>query len=177
MAYTPGASAYVWREYFRSLVNIHVVENDRSWGEDWCKDQRTEGTRIHISWKNLRKHLDSHFDDNSILSSSIPIHRIFLLQVNVIMHYGRQQNVTFLNTVNNETGYFDVIIDDDGHTMTQQIRSIMCLLNSITNAFIKRLVDDIQEKSPLKSTYLVSRLATFENTDKICIRISYCIDS
>ena len=37
------------------------------------------------------------------------------------MHIGSQIDVEFLNTIDSTKGYFDVIIDDGGHRMNQQI--------------------------------------------------------
>lgn len=93
------------------------------------------------------------------------------------MRHGRQESATFLNIFNNDIRYFDLTNDDGGHTMTQPITLILCLLKSTTTAFIKRFVDDIQKKLPLKSSDLASRLATFELSDKICVNISYYTDS
>jgi hypothetical protein len=47
------------------------------------------------------------------------------------MHYGSQDDVGFLNTINTIQGYFDIIIDDGGHTMTQQITSFTHLLPKV----------------------------------------------
>jgi demethylmacrocin O-methyltransferase len=83
-----------------------------------------------------------------------------------------------LNTINNTRGYFDIIFDDRGHKMTQQITSFSHLVAKVrsggvyviedlqTNSsyvagadsvylvkskiieLIKRLVDDVQVDSP-----------------------------
>jgi len=115
------------------------------------------------------------------------------------MHYGSQENITFLNTVNTIQGYFDVIVDDGGHTMKQQITSFTYLLpkvrsggvyviedlltsysrgpdsgylvNTTTIELIKRLVDDIQSSSPRKSTKLGEKIFSFEISDEICFFI------
>lgn len=113
------------------------------------------------------------------------------------MHYGSQDDVKFLNTVNTEQGYFDIIVDDGGHTMKQQITSFIHLLpkvrsggvyviedlhtsyaggkysdnlvNSTTTIeFIKRLVNDVQHDSPQKSTQLGGTIFSFEISNKIC---------
>src|SRR5690349_11812103 len=102
------------------------------------------------------------------------------------MHYGSQEDIPFLNTINTTQGYFDIIIDDGGHTMRQQITSLIYLLpkvrsggiyviedlhtsyminlngaslvNTTTIEFIKRLMDDIQTHSPQKSTKLGEKI-------------------
>ena len=112
------------------------------------------------------------------------------------MHYGSQENVTFLQSVRSETGYFDIIIDDGGHTMTQQLISLQqllptvksgglyfiedlqtsympsfgggYLLNTTTIEFIKRLVDDLQETTMEKSTSLVYSILSIDIGSKIC---------
>ena len=112
------------------------------------------------------------------------------------MLYGSQEDVAILNAVKSEKGYFDVIVDDGGHTMSQQITSFTYLLpkvrsggvyviedlltsymlqyggsylnNSTTIEFIKRLVDDIQLTSPRKSTKMAERLSSFEIANEIC---------
>jgi NDP-sugar pyrophosphorylase family protein len=112
------------------------------------------------------------------------------------MFYGSQDDIPILNSVKSEKGYFDVIVDDGGHTMRQQITSFTYLLpkvrsggiyviedlltsyiesyggsylrNSTTIALIKRLVDDIQTISPYKSTQLVEKISSFEVSNEIC---------
>ena len=113
------------------------------------------------------------------------------------MHYGSQENVTFLNAISSTNrDYFDVIIDDGGHSMKQQITSFTHLLgkvrpggsyviedlqtsyfpspdsgylvNSTTIELIKRLVDDVQGDSPQKTTPFGGALFSFELSNKIC---------
>jgi hypothetical protein len=111
------------------------------------------------------------------------------------MFYGSQDDISILNTVKSDKGYFDVIVDDGGHSMHQQITSFTYLLpkvrpggvyviedlltsyystfgggylrNSTTIELIKRLVDDIQGVSPNKSTKLAEKLYSFEIADEI----------
>jgi hypothetical protein len=115
------------------------------------------------------------------------------------MFYGTQDDVAVLNSLTTAKGYFDVIVDDGGHTMNQQITSFVTLLpkmqsggiyviedlltsyipqsgggylrNSTTIEFIKRLVDDMQAISPQKTTQLGSKLRSFELADEICVFI------
>ena len=112
------------------------------------------------------------------------------------MHYGSQEDIEFLKTVNSKQDYFDVIIDDGGHTMTQQITSFIYLLpkvrsggiyiiedletsyspnygggyllNNSTIELIKRFVDDIQKSVPRKTTKLTKRIFSFEISNNIC---------
>lgn len=112
------------------------------------------------------------------------------------MHYGSQEDVAFLNTIRSSESSFDVIVDDGGHTMKQQITSLMHLLskvrsggvyviedletsyvagygggygkNSTTIEFIKRLVDDLQSTSPVRSTNFKEKLLSFEISSEIC---------
>ena len=113
------------------------------------------------------------------------------------MHYGSQEDVAFLQSINNTNqDFFDVIIDDGGHKMKQQITSFTYLLekvrsgglyiiedlqtsyfnepdsgylvNSTTIELIKRLVDDIQSDSPRKSTPFGNYIFSFDISNKIC---------
>lgn len=113
------------------------------------------------------------------------------------IHYGSQEDVLFLKTITNSRGYFDIIIDDGGHTMKQQITSFNHLLSKVRSGgiyviedlqtsyargvdsgylvktsaieFIKTLLDDIQTDSPKKSTPWGQRLFSFEISNKICV--------
>ena len=114
------------------------------------------------------------------------------------MHYGSQEDIAFLKTINNKRGYFDIIIDDGGHTMSQQIISFAHLLfkvrskgiyviedlqtsyldgpgagylaNTSTIEFIKRLIDDLHSNSPShKSAVLAKRISSFEISNGICV--------
>ncbi len=115
------------------------------------------------------------------------------------MHYGSQEDVTFLNTVNAAQGYFDVIVDDGGHLMNYQQTSLIHLLSKVrpggvyaiedletsyfpwpdsgyhvktsTLELIKRLVNDIQVDSPQKSSKLAEKIASFELSNQICFFI------
>ena len=112
------------------------------------------------------------------------------------MHYGNQEDSEFLKSFVEENVTFDIIIDDGGHSVKQQITSLMHLLpivrsggfyaiediytsylstfgggyrkESTTIEFLKRLVDDIQEGSPEKTTELGQRLLSLEISNKIC---------
>jgi hypothetical protein len=112
------------------------------------------------------------------------------------MHYGSQDDIAFLKTVNNSRDYFDIIIDDGGHTMKQQITSFIYLfpkvrsgglyviedlqtsyftdsdsgylVNTTTIEFIKILVDDIQVDSPRKTTKIAEQIFSFDISNKIC---------
>jgi hypothetical protein len=55
------------------------------------------------------------------------------------MHYGSQEDIVFLNTINSKRGYFDIIIDDGGHTMNQQITSFTHLFIGGGTYRLKRL--------------------------------------
>ena len=113
------------------------------------------------------------------------------------MFYGSQDDEAVLNNVNSSQGYFDVIVDDGGHSMKQQITSLIhlfpkvrsggvyviedlhtsyfsdadsgYLVNTTTIEFIKRLIDDIQDESPRKSTEIGPTMVSFEISNKICI--------
>ena len=112
------------------------------------------------------------------------------------MHYGSQEDVAVLNALNSKQGYFDVIIDDGGHSMKQQITSLThlfekvrsggiyiiedletsyssfpdCgyLVNTTTIELIKRLVDDVQKDSPIKVTQFSDKISSFEIANQIC---------
>lgn len=96
------------------------------------------------------------------------------------MHYGSQDDPIFLNQVINQVkqNRFDIIIDDGGHTMNQQLVSLKTLLSSVrpngiyviedletsfilefggdpsgaanntTIALLKYMVDDFQDSKP-----------------------------
>jgi hypothetical protein len=38
MQYGPGASAYLWRDYFGPLATIHFLEYDQTCGDKWYKE-------------------------------------------------------------------------------------------------------------------------------------------
>ncbi|CAF3995110.1 unnamed protein product [Rotaria sordida] len=115
------------------------------------------------------------------------------------MHYGSQDDLSFLKAfATNYTNMFDVIIDDGGHRMKQQINSLTELFPTILRSggiyaiediytsyvawyggrylksstlieFLKRLVDDIQSYSPTyKNSTLGPLISSFEISNKIC---------
>jgi mannitol-1-phosphate/altronate dehydrogenase len=112
------------------------------------------------------------------------------------MHRGSQDDVALLDSINAQQGYFDIIIDDGGHSMKQQITSFThlfakvrhggvyiiedlqtsyfnttdsgYLVKNTTIELIKRLVDDIQVDSIQKSTELGDKLFSFEISNRIC---------
>lgn len=54
------------------------------------------------------------------------------LQFNVTVHCGSQDDILFLQSViDNTTEPFDIVIDDGGHTMHQQMTSIRTLLQAV----------------------------------------------
>ncbi|CAF1061583.1 unnamed protein product [Adineta steineri] len=117
-------------------------------------------------------------------------------KVNVTMFYGSQDDITVLNNVKSAQGYFDVIVDDGGHSMNQQITSFVQLLpkvksggiyviedlltsyistygggylrNSTTIEFIKKIIENIQTASPEKSIQVAKRIRSLEIGDEIC---------
>ncbi|CAM2729492.1 unnamed protein product [Rotaria socialis] len=117
--------------------------------------------------------------------------------LNITMHYGDQADEDFLKNVTRKLKVLDVIVDDGGHSMKQQITSFKTLLpiirsgghyfiedlltsymkdfggkyldSSTTIEFIKRLVDDMQAISPTKSTNIGDILFSFEISDEICV--------
>jgi hypothetical protein len=95
------------------------------------------------------------------------------------MHYGSQSDIAFLRTIIDKVKHFDVVIDDGGHSMDQQITSIRTLLPAVrdnglyviedllssyhhaygggpigltntTIALLKQLVDDVQLATSVK---------------------------
>ena len=112
------------------------------------------------------------------------------------MHYGSQEDMAFSNTIRSSESSFDIIVDDGGHTMKQQITSLMHLFsevrsggvyviedlqtsyvasydggyrkNSTTIELIKRLVDDLQPASPVRSTDFKEKLFSYEISKEIC---------
>ncbi|CAF0857741.1 unnamed protein product [Adineta steineri] len=117
-------------------------------------------------------------------------------KVNVTMFYGSQDDIAVLNNVKSAQGYFDVIVDDGGHSMNQQITSFVQLLpkvksegiyviedlltsymatygggyrrNSTTIEFIKKIIENIQTASPEKSIQVAKRIRSLEIGDEIC---------
>ncbi len=113
-----------------------------------------------------------------------------------MMHYGSQDDVGFLQSIISLQEKFDIIVDDGGHTMNQQITSFTHLLsrvrsggiyviedlmtsympsygggfpaNGSTIELIKTLLDDIQLFCPQKTTKLFERIYSFEISNKIC---------
>ncbi|CAF1593964.1 unnamed protein product [Adineta ricciae] len=118
-------------------------------------------------------------------------------QINVILHYGDQENVMFLETFKSKMNKFDIIIDDGGHTMNQQRTSLITLsplvrtgglyiiedletsyrrfyggqyLNSSTTiGMLKSFIDDVQSEVPVKTVPVSARIFSFEIGDGICI--------
>jgi len=112
------------------------------------------------------------------------------------MFYGSQDDEAVLNNVNSSQGYFDVIVDDGGHSMKQQITSLVhlfpkvrpggvyviedlqtsyfhgadsgYLVKTTTIEFIKQLIDDVQVDSPKKLTQIGPTMFSFEIGNKIC---------
>jgi hypothetical protein len=112
------------------------------------------------------------------------------------MHYGSQENVTFLEELRANMEQFDIIIDDGGHTMNQQQISFVMLLplvrsgglyviedletsylgyyygnsssSSTTIELIKTFVDEIQTQSPNKTISIARKIFSFEIGDGIC---------
>jgi hypothetical protein len=186
MQYGPGASAYVWRSYFGPLAHIHFIEFDKKCGQKWYEDHgiKVEQFKLVLVPYNV-----------SIVNRNYFTLR-FLSQLNVTIHFGSQDNVTFLQSVNSDRGSFDVIVDDGGHTMVQQITSLTHLLskvrsggiyiiedlhtsyiesfgggyrlNSTTLELIKNILDDIQSESPRKTTSVGAKVSSFEIGNKIC---------
>jgi hypothetical protein len=104
------------------------------------------------------------------------------------MHYGSQDDQTFLKTFAKKyANSFDTIIDDGGHRMTQQINSLTILFPSVLRSggtyaiediytsylseydggylksstlieFLKLLMDDIQSISPTYNNSTLGRL-------------------
>ncbi|CAF1479281.1 unnamed protein product [Adineta steineri] len=117
-------------------------------------------------------------------------------KLNITMYYGSQDDITTLNNVKSKYGYFDVIVDDGGHTMDQQITSLINLIPQVksggiyviedlltsyvpsygggylvsktTIELIKKLVDNIQVISPKKSIQIANRIHSFEISNEIC---------
>ena len=112
------------------------------------------------------------------------------------MHTGSQEDVTFLEQFKARQRPFHIIIDDGGHTMTQQKTSFLSLfslvrpggfyviedletsymgeyggkyLNSSTTIeFIKSLIDELQPIAPKKNMTVTSQLFSFEIGAGIC---------
>jgi hypothetical protein len=112
------------------------------------------------------------------------------------MHYGSQEDVAFLNSIDLAESSFDIIVDDGGHTMQQQTTSLIHLLfkvrsggiyviedletsyitsydggygkNSTTIELIKRIVDDLQSTSRVRSTNFKEKLFSYEISNQIC---------
>ncbi len=117
--------------------------------------------------------------------------------MNITVHYGNQENVTFLNEFKLDMQQFDIIIDDGGHTMNQQRISFMTLLSLVRSGglyviedletsynptysneyfnnpstmieLIKTFVDEIQQESPIKTIDTARNIFSFEIADGIC---------
>lgn len=59
----------------------------------------------------------------------------------VKVYIGDQENVRFLNYVEDNEGPFDIIIDDGGHTMKQQINTFYALFPKLNNGGIYVIED------------------------------------
>ena len=120
--------------------------------------------------------------------------------MNITIHYGSQEDEPFLRSfAKNFSNSFDVIIDDGGHRMIQQINSLTILFpialrsdgiysvedlytsylteydggylkSSTFIEYLKKLIDDIQSKSPTYKKSALGRLVrSLEISDKICL--------
>ena len=126
--------------------------------------------------------------------------RVFFcfFQLNVTISYGSQDDVTFLTKFSRETeGTFDLIVDDGGHTMKQQITSLVHLIGKVrsgcsyviedlqtsyfnyhpsqrhernvtTLELIQQLVNEVQKVFPHKTWKFAEKLFSFEISDQIC---------
>ena len=57
---------------------------------------------------------------------------MFIQNINVTMHYGSQAYKTVIEDMMRRVGTkFDIIVDDDGHTIKQQITSFKTLLSVV----------------------------------------------
>ncbi len=71
----------------------------------------------------------------------------------ITTHYGSQEDIEFLKTVNSKEDYFDVIIDDGGHTMTQQITSFIYLLPKVRSGGMY-IIEDLETINIMSSFFL-----------------------
>ena len=116
------------------------------------------------------------------------------------MHYGSQEDEVFLRSFGKKyTQGFDVIIDDGGHRMIQQIKSLSILFPTVLRSggtyaiedvytsylteydggylkpstfieYLKKLIDDIQSRSPTYKNSTIGQLVySLEISDKICL--------
>lgn len=120
-------------------------------------------------------------------------------KLGIHMHYGSQENITFLDAFMDVTPDFHVIIDDGGHRMKQQITSFKKLLSKVKSSglyvvedlltsymieydggylsnstmieLIKIVIDEIQTASPVKRLEISKRIRSFEISDEICVFI------
>jgi len=118
-------------------------------------------------------------------------------QLDIIVHYGSQEDVKFLQQFMSTMQPFDIIIDDGGHTMNQQKVSLMTLVPLVrsggfyviedletsyissyggnylsptsTISLIKTFVDEVQAESPRKTIPIIKKIFSFEVSDGICI--------
>ncbi|CAF1255560.1 unnamed protein product [Adineta steineri] len=112
------------------------------------------------------------------------------------MFYGSQDDITVLNNVKSTQGYSDVIVDDGGHTINQQITSFTQLVlkvksggiyviedlltsymlandagylrKSTTIEFIKKIIENVQTASLEKYIQVARRIRFLEVGDEIC---------
>jgi len=79
---------------------------------------------------------------------------------NIKVFVGDQADVKFLESVNKETGPYDIIIDDGGHTMNQQITSFKTLFPLLKDGGVYVIED-------LHTSYWPAFFDSSENTVKM----------
>ena len=100
MDYGPGKSYYTWLEFLPN-VDLYYIEYDKACVEKWAQ----VSLLLLLSEPKLTSTQQN--------------------MTNVKIYTGSQSDTDFLNKfINSSGGGFDIIIDDGGHTMEQQITSL-----------------------------------------------------
>ncbi|CAF1159744.1 unnamed protein product [Adineta steineri] len=182
----------LYEKYIRKYVgsNLHILEIGLGCGMEYGA-----GASAHVWRQYLGPQANIYFlEFNRACGEAW--HKAHNPKLNITMFYGSQDDVAVLNSITSTKGKFDVIIDDGGHTMNQQITSFNHLLLKVQSGgvyviedlltsyvdvagggylragtaieLIKTLVDDIQGASPKKVTNMGSKIRSFEISDEIC---------
>jgi hypothetical protein len=78
------------------------------------------------------------------------------------MHYGSQDDIEFLKSLKVSDRFFDIIVDDGGHTMAQQTTSLVHLLRKVKSGGLYIIEDLHTSYFADKSKGYILNLTTIE---------------
>ncbi|CAF1185736.1 unnamed protein product [Adineta steineri] len=127
----------LYEKYIRKYVgsNLHILEIGLGCGMDYGA-----GASAHVWRQYLGPQANIYFlEFNRACGEAW--HKAHNSKLNITMFYGSQDDVAVLNNITSTKGKFDVIVDDGGHTMNQQITSFNHLLPKVQSGGIYVIED------------------------------------